>query len=437
MKYTSFNRPLDWQSFERLTRDLFRRLYRDPHADLFGRSGQAQGGLDLFDIEFDGRRIGVQCKGRNDSAFSQHQAVTKGEFRAAIKAVRENFHDLDLFVFMTTGPNDALLKRIAYTESQRDIDGRKLKIKFHGWDWFEGHLSDRHNLPLAIDYGLIATLSTHEVAGSAIAREIGDRFRAVIATINQCEPVSIQSLARHLDKRNWRRLEDIADGVADAEFSELEKLAIDIGVSPDWLIKGKSTPFAAPRSRGLYGPMDLEKEIKDLSPRRIYFVRKISADGNAEAVVVLEVDDIRWRVFPQTFPIRGSVGSGGESQIFEFLCLIRRLRQSEPIEGWRCSGAHITGDNFERLIAGDAYPASVLRNFTGDPWWDDFGDMSDRIDTTSHNYRSDLGSAVFSARMMFGRYQMAAQHSSGHRKLLEWAHLPVDNDDAQEGSSGE
>jgi hypothetical protein len=42
---TLFNRPRDWQAFERLARDLFARITGDVHMDLHGRDGQPQGGV--------------------------------------------------------------------------------------------------------------------------------------------------------------------------------------------------------------------------------------------------------------------------------------------------------------------------------------------------------------------------------------------------------
>jgi hypothetical protein len=432
MKHTAFNRPLDWQAFERLTRDLARNLYGDLHIDLYGRIGQAQGGLDIFDIEFEGRRIGYQCKGRNDASFNQHHAVTEAEFLNAIALARENFKELDVFVFVTTGPNSTVLKDIAAEQSKLEIDGRKLKIKFHGWDWFESHLSNQLNRQLAIDHGLVAAILNPGLPPSEIALEIGERFKSMISMINNCEPLTIQSLARHLGEPNWRRFEDISNGIADFEFSELDAIAAKIGVCPDWLIKGTSTPFAPPRSRDWLNPMDIEKEILSLSPQRIHFVRKISHDGHSNAIVVLEVDDIRWRVFPQLFPIRGKVGSGGESQILEFLCLVRRLRKTSRTEGWRCGGMHIAAENFDALVSGEAYPASLLRNLRGDPWWDDFGDLVNRS-IVDGGMRSDLGLAISSARMMVERYRRASVHSHGHRTLLEWAALPLN--DAREAIS--
>jgi hypothetical protein len=56
--------PADWPAFERIARRLFARVYGCPVAEMVGRSGQDQDGLDII-----GRRpgdargyFGIQCK---------------------------------------------------------------------------------------------------------------------------------------------------------------------------------------------------------------------------------------------------------------------------------------------------------------------------------------------------------------------------------------
>lgn len=39
--------PADWQAFERFTRDLFAAKWKDRNAQLNGRAGQAQAGVDV------------------------------------------------------------------------------------------------------------------------------------------------------------------------------------------------------------------------------------------------------------------------------------------------------------------------------------------------------------------------------------------------------
>jgi len=58
-----FPPPQDWQEFQRMTCDLFRKVWRDPHAQEFGTQGQRQHGLDVYGVTGKKKRVeGVQCK---------------------------------------------------------------------------------------------------------------------------------------------------------------------------------------------------------------------------------------------------------------------------------------------------------------------------------------------------------------------------------------
>ena len=58
--------PKDWQDFERLCRDLYSERWGDITAQINGRNGQGQCGVDIYGTNsFSGEREGVQCKGRD------------------------------------------------------------------------------------------------------------------------------------------------------------------------------------------------------------------------------------------------------------------------------------------------------------------------------------------------------------------------------------
>jgi hypothetical protein len=61
--------PSDWQAFERLCHRLWMRLWNDPNAQLNGRTGQEQHGVDIFgQTQGKLRWGGIQCK-RRDGRF--------------------------------------------------------------------------------------------------------------------------------------------------------------------------------------------------------------------------------------------------------------------------------------------------------------------------------------------------------------------------------
>jgi len=61
-----FQPPLLWQQFEELSKDLLAEVYSIPNAQLVGRPGQSQDGVDVHGTSTKYGEIGVQCKRLSD-----------------------------------------------------------------------------------------------------------------------------------------------------------------------------------------------------------------------------------------------------------------------------------------------------------------------------------------------------------------------------------
>ena len=121
--------PNDPHAFESLCLDLWRCIWRDPNAQLNGRNGQPQAGVDVFG-QSHGLQKGIQCKqsdGRLAKAFtSKHvdDAVANAElFEPKLKE----------FILATTRPRDAAIQAHArnLTFERRKAD----KFPVHVWAW--------------------------------------------------------------------------------------------------------------------------------------------------------------------------------------------------------------------------------------------------------------------------------------------------------------
>lgn len=56
-------RPGDWQEFQRMIYDLFKRKWHDEYIQQFGKLGQGQNGIDIIGHPVDSKQIeGIQCK---------------------------------------------------------------------------------------------------------------------------------------------------------------------------------------------------------------------------------------------------------------------------------------------------------------------------------------------------------------------------------------
>ena len=133
----SIPKPLNWQDFERNCRILFGYILNDPCAQLNGRSGQRQNGVDIW-----GRRgaqgtnwVGVQCKGKN--ADYGHD-VTEKELRTEVKKALKFRPTLKEFILATTAPRVEIYRDISVALLRNVVlPGNGFRDYLHRW--LQGH----------------------------------------------------------------------------------------------------------------------------------------------------------------------------------------------------------------------------------------------------------------------------------------------------------
>lgn len=436
----SYNRPRDWPAFERLIRDLFARLLGDESVDLNGRNGQPQAGIDIWGTDRrSGNRIGIQCKGRSDVAFGHGAALTEAELRAEVERARHFVPPIDSFLLLTTGPNDGRLKQAARELGEANRAAGSFSVEFHGWDWIEGRL-DQH-VDLAAQYGLVAVVypaPTTAKPASRIAAEIGARLERAVALMNAGregdELFTLQSLARHAGHPDWRRIEQIVIGSADADEAELLSLAKALGLNPAWVIEGKGAPFCVDGENGHRHVEEIFDTIVAMAPKRIVFVRqREGGHGHHDAFIAVERDEARWYVFRDTHPACDRVGGGGSYDLFELCRLMRRL-DHEDVEGRiLCHGRHLDSPQFEQVLEGEVYPGSILNFYRHDRWWEGFAAL--RLDWLEGDepHWATLRNTVPIVKHQLARARRRAKTSAHSRDALAWGRFralePADTTD--------
>lgn len=93
--------PTDWQTFERLCRDLFGAIYDTDMSSLVGRQGQKQRGVDIIVIDRrnTGDHIGIQCKLKDPHSNKQ---LSHDEIEAETRKAREFTPQLTHLIIATT-----------------------------------------------------------------------------------------------------------------------------------------------------------------------------------------------------------------------------------------------------------------------------------------------------------------------------------------------
>lgn len=101
-------KPERWEDFEEVCCDLWRSIWGDPYAQLHGRRGQKQDGVDIIGRPaFSHHYHAVQCKGKDDNTMS---TLTETEINNESKAAEAINPPIEDFVVATTANRDTKLQ---------------------------------------------------------------------------------------------------------------------------------------------------------------------------------------------------------------------------------------------------------------------------------------------------------------------------------------
>src|SRR6266851_809718 len=132
--------PNNWQDFEALCFDLYSRVWKTNDAEMHGRRGQPQAGVDVYGHDrVEGRFTGVQCKGKEEGYGA---ALTKTELRAEIEKAKAFEPPIEVFVVTTTAPNDATLQKLAREISDAHAKQGLFEVRVQGWQTLRQRITD-------------------------------------------------------------------------------------------------------------------------------------------------------------------------------------------------------------------------------------------------------------------------------------------------------
>jgi tetratricopeptide (TPR) repeat protein len=136
--------PRRWQELESLAFDVYGRLWKTTDAELHGRTGQPQSGVDVYGTNrVENFFTGVQCKGKARDYAGQ---LTEAELRAEVDKALTFSPPLDVYIVLTTAPNDAGIQKVA---REITIAHKKLglfEVRVTGWDTFRHHVASHPDL---------------------------------------------------------------------------------------------------------------------------------------------------------------------------------------------------------------------------------------------------------------------------------------------------
>ncbi|PWW01853.1 hypothetical protein DFR52_102517 [Hoeflea marina] len=138
-----FQPPLYWQQFEDLAHGMLGEAYSIPDAQQYGRTGQAQNGVDVFGRSRKYGWIGIQCKRLSDLDKDGNPypggPITRKFFRDAATEALAFQPSLSIWILATTARRDTKVQgwvnqlNDEWASSNRDLRYRRAIV----WSWDE------------------------------------------------------------------------------------------------------------------------------------------------------------------------------------------------------------------------------------------------------------------------------------------------------------
>jgi len=217
--------PKNWQDFERLCFDLYRAMWKTNDAQMHGRQGQEQAGVDVYGTDrVEGRFVGVQCKGKDQDYGGK---LTETELRGEIEKAKTFEPPIELFIVSTTSPNDATIQKCARTISRDHAKQGLFEVRVDGWGNLQNYITDnqevfaKHYPDLApkfaerIEVGIAAT----ERVETQVAR-LGTQLSALTERLDAGDPIEARIIQA-------AKLTD--DGVARGALTSLNRILQEDG----------------------------------------------------------------------------------------------------------------------------------------------------------------------------------------------------------------
>lgn len=124
--------PKNWQDFEALCVDLWREELQDSSIQRYGRTGQAQQGVDIVGrpkgSESNGR-TGIQCK-----CIESNSVLDKSTIQAEIVKARNFMPPLSQYIIATTGRKDVRVEQLCRTINDQYLKEGLFTVTFLGWE---------------------------------------------------------------------------------------------------------------------------------------------------------------------------------------------------------------------------------------------------------------------------------------------------------------
>ncbi|MDQ7251470.1 PIN domain-containing protein [Dongia sedimenti] len=167
----SFPAPINWQDFEKLCFDLYSKLWQTNDAEMHGRIGQPQSGVDVYGHDRkEAKFVGVQCKGK-DSDYGG--ALTRAELLSEVNKAKSFKPKLDVFILATSAHNDNDIQEVARLLTEEHATLGLFEVRVQGWNTLKQHITSFNDLVMK-HFGDLAPIDVAtEISNATVVNKHG------------------------------------------------------------------------------------------------------------------------------------------------------------------------------------------------------------------------------------------------------------------------
>jgi hypothetical protein len=236
--------PRRWQELESIAFDVYGRLWKTTDAELHGRTGQPQAGVDVYGTNrVEQLFTGVQCKGK-DSDYGG--VLTEKELRDEVAKALTFEPPLEAYILLTTAPNDIGIQKVARAISAEHKAAGLFEVRVTGWDTFRHHLASYSDLLVKYyaDFAPVDVVGEIAAVGQQQARGFA-RIEDMLRVQNRfmTGPLDEQSGGDQLADRVNEVSRLIGDGAPRAALKALDRIEADEGATASPLARYRLLGF--------------------------------------------------------------------------------------------------------------------------------------------------------------------------------------------------
>jgi hypothetical protein len=140
-------KPKSWDEFEDIVWEIYTRRWQDPYAQRYGRSGQAQKGVDIYGKQSNSDKyVVVQCKRYEDKSFNSNTIISE------VAKLEEFTSPISEYLIATTTSRDTKIQDFVMKLNQERISENKFPVNVVFWDDLCSYLAEQSNYDLLRKY---------------------------------------------------------------------------------------------------------------------------------------------------------------------------------------------------------------------------------------------------------------------------------------------